>query len=156
MQEQKRWTKRDTHSNEHTHGYILIRHRLREKYVYRSCTSETYSQWEYHDSRWFNVNVSRRRRFRKSKSLWLTRNSYLTHESPIYLTTYKTLTSNTRLQGGVPQKQMITPEKPKRTKPKIRWSSKEHRETMRKAVEAVLVNGNTTKVAQRFNIPART
>ena len=52
--------------------------------------------------------------------------------------------------------QMMTPDKTKRTKPKIRWSSKEHRETMRKAVEAVLVNGNTTKVATRFNIPART
>lgn len=49
-----------------------------------------------------------------------------------------------------------TPEKSKRTKPKIRWSSKEHRATMRKAVEDVLINGNTTKVAQRFNIPART
>jgi len=49
-----------------------------------------------------------------------------------------------------------TPDKSKRATPKIRWSSKEHRETMRQAVEAVLVNGNTTKVAQRFNIPART
>jgi len=46
--------------------------------------------------------------------------------------------------------------KPKRTKPKIRWSSKEHRATMQQAVEAVLVNGNTTKVAEQFGIPART
>jgi len=43
-----------------------------------------------------------------------------------------------------------------KTKPKIRWSSDEHRATMRQAVEAVLINGNTTKVAERFNIPART